>query len=186
MMGEDFNPSIFETMSTVRSIELFRIDPEAALSGSGLSSAESDPSQDRSLAIVSLAAEQPERFMELLSHLPALVQDVFLQYYVLRRTQAQIAETLGINQSPDVWQALALGSEAICAIIAWGPDPKKMNGHPAAASYRKILTWKTKPDNQKPLKVRTPKNLGDFSITADDSNLSEFFIFKWHHGMVRN
>lgn len=186
----DYSPEFVEAVSRLRSIEFFRIQPERALAGEGLSSAEADPSQDSSLAIVNLLNEQPERFHQLIGYLPPLIQDIFLQYFILRRTQYQIAETLSITQSGTegrgVSQGLRLGMEAICAIIAWGPDPNKMNGHAAAASYRLLLAQKTKPASTRKLNVKVPANLGSFEISAKDHNLEEFFVFKWHQGTTGN
>jgi hypothetical protein len=168
--------SIFDTMSSVQAVSLFRSDPECALRGGALASFEaSSPPQGRTAATFNLAADQPERFMELVECLPPLIQDILIQYYILKRTQSQIAKTLSMkSQSTDISRRLKLGREAICAIIAWGKDPKKMNGHPAAASYRLLLARDGK--RKKQLRVRVHRELGKFEVRAADSKIGEFFV----------
>ena len=177
--------SPIDSLSEQRAVETFRDDPDAALAGSQLSSAETCSGGNESAVIV-LAEEQPERFLELIGYLPHAIQDIFLQYYFLGRTQTQIAETLGMTQSPGVWQALRLGIEAICAVIAFGgpPGPGTPANHPLAVAYQTMLDWQTKPEMRETKVIRTPRNLGEFEINAEDVNLMEFFAPGTEHGPV--
>jgi hypothetical protein len=126
-------------------------------------------------AIWALAQEQQERFLELIGFFPPVVQDVFIQYLIMGRNQAQISETLGIVQGSETWKALRLGTQAICAILAWGSDSSKMNGHAYAASYRWIQKWKTRTTSTRILRLKLPVNLGKFEVSGEDRDLAEFF-----------
>jgi len=164
-----------------RAIDLFHADPMRALMGMELLCEATFPTHSWATrgthtAVFELAETHRERFLQLVSHLPPLVQDVFLQYCILGRTQAQIAKTLDIRQSPDVWRAFRRGVDAISAILAWGPDPSKMNGHTAAASYRSLLKQEPERKTTSTKYVSEPRNLGNFHIKANDPNLSEFFV----------
>ena len=89
--------SMLELMSEVRAEALWHQSPEAALAGQRLTSAETDPDMDTSLAIANLALEQPERFRELVGFLPLPIQDIFFQSDLLGRTQAHIGRLLAWN-----------------------------------------------------------------------------------------
>ncbi len=179
MPSDDSKPkSAFDAVSDKRAAELFRADPEAALSGTRLNSAEADPGADRSRAIISLATEQPERFLELVGYLPHAIQDIFFQYYLLGRTQTQIGSLLGMSQT-GVWQALRLGLEAICAIIALG-GPPDLQFLPGKASplrvraynvYQEMLAFQTRAGTRETLKVEEPERLGEFELRVDDETL---------------
>lgn len=112
----------FETTADIRSLASYYHDPDSVLSGQRLTSAETDPEADRSLAIANLALDAPERFLELVGELPAPIQDIFLQYYLLGRTQTQIGYLLGRSQTA-VWQQRDIGLEAMCAFIFFEGPP---------------------------------------------------------------
>jgi hypothetical protein len=183
-MSDDPKPkTAFDAVSDKRSVEFFRASPEEALSGSRLSSAEADPGADRSRAIISLAVEQPERFLELVGYLPHAIQDIFFQYYLLGRTQTQIGSLLGMSQT-GVWQALRLGIEAICAVILSGGEPPDLRFVPsvnaplhrkAYDAYQAMLEFETKAEARGMLRIDSPRNLGEFILRVDDETLEVQF-----------
>lgn len=166
--------SAFDTVSDVRAVQTFREDPEAALSGSRLASAEADPAADHSRAVMSLAVDSPEKFLELVGYLPHAIQDIFYQYYLLGRTQTQIGELLGMSQTA-VWQTLRLGVNGLCAVIAFGGPPSEAHAGPLADEYQKMLAFVTKPENRRELEVRAPEQLGGFDLSVSDSWIDEQF-----------
>lgn len=183
MATDDQKPkTAFDAVSDQRAVEFFRADEMSALSGSRLSSAEADPGADRSRAMISLAKECSERFLELASFLPHAIQDIFYQVYFLGRTQTQVGRLLGMSQT-GVWQALRLGQEAICAIIALGgpPDLQFLPGKNsplrvrAYNTYQEMLAFQTKSENREGLKVEEPGTLGEFEIRVDDDTLEVHF-----------
>ena len=170
----------FEARGEVRAVEFFRDDPERALAGSRLSSAEADASADRSLAIMNLASEEPGRFLELVSYLPHAIQDIFYQYYLLGRTQEQIGRLIGVSHQADVSHALKIGVEALCVIIAYGNPPHCQPGTEMARAYQAMLEFKTKSQDREELHERTHRRLGEFEINANDAELvMETFAASW-------
>ncbi len=180
MASDDPKPkTAFDAVSDKRAVEFWRADEESSLAGSRLNSAEADPGADRSRAVISLAVDASERFLELVGYLPHAIQDIFYQYYLLGRTQTQIGSLLGMSQT-GVWQALRLGIEAICAIIASGGEPPDMRYLPsdkaprhkqAYDAYQRMLDFQTKADNRAELRVDSPANLGEFELRVDDRTL---------------
>ena len=177
---EDFQKkgTTFEITAESRAVELFKENPSMALRGNKTISAETDIEVDRSDAMFKLATDEPERFLELVGYLPHLIQDIFYQYYLLGRTQTQIAQLLGCSQT-NIWQDLRLGKEAICAIIAFGGPPptsihelrKASPGEQflkAITAYQAMLAFKTRKDQRKPITVEEPKTLGQFQLSIDD------------------
>lgn len=172
----------FETTADLRSIDLFAQAPEDALSGTRLVSAETDPSADRSQAIVELAVDDPLRFVELVSYLPHAIQDIFFQYYFLGRTQTQIGELVGASQTA-VWQALRLGTEAICAVIVFGqpPNDRVPEGEMTPLQRRAMEAWRavnkfaTRAENRGELRKREPRTLGQFVLGIDEKTFELSF-----------
>lgn len=172
----DEKKTAFETVSDARAERFFTDSPEEALSGSRLASAEADPGADRSLAIVNLAVDEPERFLELVSYLPHALQDIVYQHFLLGRTQTQIGNLLGLGQTA-VWQLLKLSVEGLCAVIAWGGEPPNdLVGSWVAGSrearmreaWEAVLRFRTKRDQRRDLYVNAPKALGRFDIRVTD------------------
>ncbi len=92
------NPEIEQAMMA------WRDDPDRVLAGMCMSAetrADSHASHVRvdKKKLQRLAEEHPELFMGLVDALSPLAQDVLIQYYLLRRTQEQIGELLGIKQN---------------------------------------------------------------------------------------
>lgn len=176
--------SAYETMSDARAAEFYREDPGASLRGERLMSAETGEDEgtfhgtpeEKSKAVVVLAMEQRERFLELVGYLPHAIQDIFIQFYLLERTQEQIGETLGMSQTA-IWQALKLGMEAMCAVMLYGDDCLRLENIPkqAADAYAAMLAWTTEVGQREELVLRTPKNVGEFEIRVDDETLELHF-----------
>lgn len=182
--------SPYDRSSEARASELFQQDQDAALRGDRLISAETGAEgdyhatpEDRTKAVVVLAQESPERFLELVGYLPHLIQDIFLQFFLLERTQKEIGETLGL-WTWAVCDALKLGMESICAIIAFGgvdkvPENLDPVGRPdwdqLVEAYKKMLAFETKPEQRTEKKLVTPVGVGEFEIRVDDETLELHF-----------
>jgi len=162
----------FEMNSEMRAIDLFERDPEAALAGSKLISLETDPSFDRSLAITELALNRPERFLELVSYLPHAIQDIFFQYYLLGRTQTQIAKLVGSTQT-NIWQAIKAGLGAICAVLSTNGLPTRKD--PMWLEYEKVLQFAEKMSHRSMLKIAEPKILGSFTLPITEEEFEQCF-----------
>ena len=168
----DKKKTVFETSSDELAGDLFRTDPDAALSAQRLVSAEANrdarddwqasPNRKKSKMVYELAAGQPERFLELVSYLPHVIQDIFYQYFLLGRTQTQIGELLGLRQK-QVWQALEVGVDAIAQVSATGELTAE------------ALSFKTSADQREELEVTEPTTLGEFILRTDDPALEQNF-----------
>lgn len=169
--------SAFDTVSDKRAREFWEQEPGRALGGEKLASVEGDKSEDRSQPVVVLAAEEPERFLELVGYLPHAIQDILIQYYLLGRTQTQIGKLLGLSQTA-VWQAVRLGVRSICAVIGGGVTEEQRKAR------EEMLGYRTRKESRELLKVEAPENLGEFRITTDDVNLMEFFAPSTTDGSV--
>lgn len=179
----DRKKSPLDLSSDARAEQLFRQDEERAVSGLVLSSAETDPSADRSLAITELALRDPARFIELVNYLPHAIQDMFYQYYFLGRTQEQIGKLIGCGQTR-VWQSLKLGREAMCAVIYFGQPPSVSlicgevmtpRELKLKAAWDSCLAYHVREENKEELAIKTPRNLGEFVVSTVDDELNEFF-----------
>ena len=171
-MADDKKKSAYETSSDHWAISKFHRDEEAALSADNLISAEADfvaqnswdksPNRKKSKMAWEMAKGQPERFLELVSFLPHVIQDIFYQYFLLGRTQDQIGETLGLRQK-QVWQALELGVDGI-ANIAAGKGPSE-----------EIMKFRTDASQREDLVVEEPTDLGKFILRTDEPGVEEHF-----------
>ena len=194
---EDFQikGSAFDINSDKRAVELFKEKPELSLQGDKRVSIEADPFYDESDAFFKLAVDDPTKFLELVGYLPHLIQDIFFQYYLLGRTQVQIAKVLGCSQT-NIWQDLRLGREAIGAILEFGGPPPtaamdavKANGRQfkmACAAYRAMAAFKTKEHQREPLTIKEPKTLGEFQLSIDDETFDLNFSPATTDGPVRS
>lgn len=147
--------STFDTMADTRAVAQFRSNPEAALAGESLISAETDQETSCANAVISFATEQPERFLELVQTLPHSIQDIFYQFYLLGRTQDQIADTLSVSQAL-IWKALGIGLIGICEAIR--------DGAPGTECQRFSLPEVS--SEEKTFKM--PPSLGQFVISVDE------------------
>lgn len=154
------DPGAFQTVDNARAMQLFKSDPDAAMRGHCFSAESGASEADDGLA--ELALTEPERFMELLGHLPYLAQDAFLLYYLVGYTQQRIADVFGISQARVFW-ILNLGTKAICAIIAAGGLPEPSS--PMAGWYEEV--FKMRPIARK-ARDRTSRALGSFELSPND------------------
>jgi hypothetical protein len=169
-MNEKDKKSAYETSSDRLAADLFRTDPEAALAGSQIVSAEghrgddwaASPNRKKSKMVYELAAEQPGRFLELVAFLPHIIRDIFYQYFLLGRTQTQIGDVLGLRQK-QVWQALELGVDGIASGAATGELPDA------------LLAFKTTADQRAEIRVTEPWVLGEFSVDTANEEIEKLF-----------
>jgi hypothetical protein len=166
--------------------ELFRECPDRALAGGALISAESDPENDRSLGIMALATEFPQRFLKLVGYLNPVMQDVFLQYYLLGRTYSQIGAVLFPEKTSVAAQVAVkrqnlAGLKAVCWIIKRGGTSRLRKPE------RKAAMLDFKPSGGE-VRLSAPKSFGQFAINPN-GDLSELFSPSWsvlhHRGIGR-
>lgn len=178
--AKDRKKTAYETSSDHLAERLFAEDPEGALSGSQIVSAEghstddwsASPNRKKSKMVYELATEQPERFLELVAFLPHIIQDIFYQYFLLGRTQTQIGDVLGLRQK-QVWQALEVGIDGIAHISAYGgPSPE-------------VLVFKTDPSQRKEMSITEPMSLGEFILSTSDKTIEESFSPETPDGPAR-
>lgn len=168
------------------SCENFRRDPDSATSGSSLISSETDPASDRSLAIMNLAESDTERFVELVSFLSPVVQDVLFQYYLLGRTYAQIGAVLFPNKTTVAAQVLVktankLGVRALGGVIKCGGAPSREQAakYPEAAeAYDDMHAFSVRLPDVPTVNLKTPRSFGQFAVTPN-GDLSELFPPSW-------
>lgn len=170
-----------EINSDLRAYQFFLEDPEAAMQGERLSSAESSPDIDRSSAILELAHNHPERFIELVSKLSPVIQDIFFQYYLLGRTYAQIGAILFPEAGPHgnyvrVRRGNSIGISALCAVIAFnGPPPARTKKKALAKAYRDMLKFNFA---TRTVQAKAPKSFGFYEVTPN-GDLGELFSPSW-------
>ena len=168
-----------------RAERLFRDEPEAAFSGSQLSSLEADPNVHSKPIVELVLMDNGERFLELAGYLPHALQDILFQHYLLGRTQEQIGSLLGMTQT-QVWQALALSIRGICALIHFhGPPSGSEEKSELLSVWEEVLNFKVKSEQREELNVSVPRNLGEFTVSAGDVDLLEFFSPMATEGAVR-
>lgn len=135
--------------------------------------------------IMALAYEQPERFLELVSYLPHIIQDIFYQYYLLGRTFEQIREVLLPNHKTvnTVHELNQAGIRGLCAIIKFGKKPteKQLRGKSElAAAYRAMVRMSSglRITVEESSEVECDDTLGKFSVLAEE-DLSQIFPPSW-------
>jgi hypothetical protein len=174
--------TVYETSSDDLAQELFRVDPEAALAGSKLVSAEANvdtrddwqasPNRKKSKMVFELASGQPERFLELVGFLPHIIQDIFYQYFLLGRTQTQIGKLLDMSQK-NVWQALEVGVDAIANVALRGELSQE------------ALSFRTDPETREELFVEESTKLGSFILSTSDETWEQNFAPSTPDGPAR-
>jgi hypothetical protein len=80
--------------------------------------------------VLGMISESPERFYELSSSLPPIIQDIFYQYYVLGRTYGQIGRIVFPEYAESTaFQFVKLGKEiglrALAGVVKYGPKRDK-------------------------------------------------------------
>lgn len=153
-------------------------DEGGAFFGNGLLSAES---QIETNPVVELSAYDTDRFVELVSFLAPLVQDILFQHYLLGRTYAQIGlvlfpEHLRATQTVEIGHRL--GVRALCAVIKCrGKLEKLPKRGPLAEAWNRMLDWQPR-INGRMVKLRAAHDLGDFVISPN-GQLGELFAPAW-------
>ena len=87
-----------------------------------LLSAETIPEDTSLMDFTSFAEECPERLFELLSHLRVEFQELFIEYWILHKSQSFLAKVHGQIQTR-IWQKLRITEQAIGALIVLGTEP---------------------------------------------------------------
>jgi hypothetical protein len=87
-----------------------------------LLSAESLPENSSFLDFKSFALEHPDRLFRLLSKLRVEFQELFIEYYMLEKSQSFLAKTHGCIQTR-IWQNLRIIEQAVGSLIVLGIDP---------------------------------------------------------------
>ena len=75
-----------------------------------------------SLDIKSFTQDNPTKAMQLLSHLRVEFQELFLEYYLLGKSQSFLGQVHGCIQTR-IWQSLRIAEQAIGAILVLGAAP---------------------------------------------------------------
>ena len=145
----------------------------------------STPNYGPVAAIFNLCSEDPARFIELVSFLSPVTQDILIQYYLLGRTYEQI----GMLLFPDntFWTQVEyvkwgneIGIKALGAVIAFGgrPTEGQLRRRPNLAEpFRRMLAFKTDLDSRV-VKMKSPPSFGKFSVTPN-GDLGELFPPSW-------
>ena len=109
--------SYWDYVSDAASVQAYRrneADP--------LLSAESLPENSSLLDFKSFAQDHPDRLFRLLSKLRVEFQELFIEYYMLEKSQSFLAKTHGCIQTR-IWQNLRIIEQAVGALIVLGTDP---------------------------------------------------------------
>lgn len=168
-------------LSGFKAKRAFRECPEAVLAGNVILSVESESEGSRMSPVVEMALVDPERFVELVSFLPALAQDILFQHYLLGRTYAQIGLVLFPNHAratQTVEIGHRLGVRALCAIIKCrGNKAKLPKRGPLAQAWERMFAWHPV-INGRMVELKAAHDLGDFVI-APNGQLGELFAPAW-------
>jgi hypothetical protein len=166
---------------------LWRESPEAAFAGNGLYSAEAighihstRPELRLSFAVVTLATNDPERFLSLTSQLTPIIQDILIQYYLLGRTYWQIGSLLFPGRSLESTERVirdghGIGLSALALSIRSGESTDIRDSDPL---WRNMLEWTPREKDRRSVRVKTPRDLGDF-IIVPNGQLGELFAPAW-------
>jgi hypothetical protein len=144
--------------------------------------------------ILSLAHEDTDRFIDLVGHLSPMIQDIFLQYYLLGRTYEQIGALLFPHsgrwwQQEQVKKGNEIGLNALCAVIAYdGPPPVNARKRHLVAAYQEMLRFdrftkrirvrREAGERTQAYTFKIPKSLGLFAVTPN-GDLGELFPPSW-------
>lgn len=87
-----------------------------------LLSAEALPENSSLIDFKAFAQEHPDRLFRLLSKLRTEFQELFIEYYMLEKSQSFLAKTHGCIQTR-IWQNLRIIEQAVGSLIVLGTDP---------------------------------------------------------------
>jgi hypothetical protein len=186
--------TVYETSSDDLAQELFRVDPDAALAGSKLVSAEANvdarddwqasPNRKKSKMVFELASGQPERFLELVAYLPHIIQDIFYQYFRLGRTQTHVGKLIDMSQK-NVWQALDIGIDAMAVIALYNGPPPVICSEKHRKAWDAMIAFKTDPETREELFVEESTRLGSFILSPSDDTWEQNFAPSTPDGPAR-
>jgi len=167
------NESSAEDIVNPMAERLWRDNPEQAMCGLGTFSAETGGLNETTNSInlassmIGLAAEDPSRFIFLVSHLDPVFQDIVIQHYMLGRNFAQIGAVL----YPEKSQGHALGAELMV----------KRGNQKALRQLAEVLKNGGRVERRRSVRVvriKAARDLGDFVIHPN-GQLGELFALGW-------
>ena len=123
-LGVSENYSYMDHASDAASFAAFNRHEET----NQLISAESTPENISLIDFEAFAKEYPEKLFPLLARLRPEFQELFLEYYVLHKSQSFLAKTHGFIQTR-TWQNLRIIEQAVGSLIVLGPDPDFLRVH---------------------------------------------------------
>ena len=88
----------------------------------GMLSIETGTDVTGSLDIKSFTQENPTKAVDLLSHVRIEFEELFLEYYLLGKSQAFLGQVHGCIQTR-IWQSLRIAEQAVGAILVLGANP---------------------------------------------------------------
>lgn len=109
--------SYLDHVSNAASVSAFREDTDVE----SLMSAET-LAENSVIDFATFAKENPKRLLQILSHLRVEWMELFIEYYVLQKSQSFLARTHGMIQTR-IWQSLRLIEHAVGALIVLGIKP---------------------------------------------------------------
>lgn len=89
-----------------------------------LISVEALPENGSLIDFKSFASDYPEKLFSMLDQLRPEFQELFIEYYILEKSQNFLARTRGCIQTR-IWQSLRIIEQAIGSLIVLGPSPDK-------------------------------------------------------------
>jgi hypothetical protein len=101
-----------------------------------LISAETMPESGALIDFKAFAIEYPDKLFPLLDHLRPEFKEIFIEYYILGKSQCFLAQVHGTQQSATrgIWQNLRVIEQAIGALIVLGVEPKAEDIRPILES----------------------------------------------------
>ena len=174
----------YQNLGFDRADEIFRQDEHAALSGSTTLSAETMPMEwNSTVPLLNLATDSPDRFLHLISHLTPILEDIFIQYYLMGRTYAQIGALLfpsrGSNAAEiQVKTGHRIGVDALCVYLRTRGRISRLGQRSAMrGQWARMLEWQ-RSTARRPLRIRLHDDLGEF-VVHPNGQLDELFAPSW-------
>ena len=107
-----------------------------------LISAETMPESGALLDFKAFAREYPDKLFPLLDHLRPEYREMFIEYYILEKSQCFLARVHGTQQSATrgIWQTLRVIEQTVGALIVLGTNPKPEDIRPILESVNLEIT----------------------------------------------
>lgn len=137
-----------------------------------------------SAPLLTLATTHPDRFLKLVDNLTPILQDVFIQYYLMGRTYAQIGSLLfpsrGANAAEiQVKTGHRIGIDALCVYLKTRGRISRLGRRSMMrGQWARMLQWQRESRSTTPLRVRAHRDLGEFVIHPN-GQLDELFAPSW-------